>query len=291
MTMRTSGRVAFAGLLAVFLHACSGLGVLDALTPTGGYVASSDIAYGPGPRRSLDVYASPAAEGAPVAIFWYGGSWASGGKAQYRFVAEALVRRGFVVVLPDYRLTPEARFPDFIDDAADAVGWTLANIARYGGSSDRVLLIGHSAGAYNATMAVLGRRVPLSRIAGVVAISGPADFDPKRGRSLLAAFGHVGDIATTQPLALAKARQTGDLPPFLLLHGETDAVVAPRQSVALADAIRVGGGRARAVLYPATGHADIMLGLTSNFAGSLRMLDQIAEFHALSLERVASDGK
>lgn len=282
--------MAFAGLLTVFLQACSGLGVLDALTPTAGYVASTDIAFGDGPRRMLDIYAPPAAAGAPVAIFWYGGSWASGGKAQYRFVAEAMVRRGFVIVLPDYRLTPEARFPDFVDDTVQAADWTLANIARFGGDSRRILLIGHSAGAYNATMAVLGRRIPSDRIAGVVAISGPADFDPKKGRALNAAFGHVGDVAATQPLTFAKSLPTADLPPFLMLHGETDAVVAPRQSAALAAAIREGGGRAQAVFYPATGHADIMLGLTSNFAGDLRVLDAIVEFQATSLRRAASDG-
>ncbi len=280
MTVRAFGRVAFAGLCAAFLSACSGLGVLEALTPTGGYVASRDIAYGSDPRQTLDVYAPEGAADAPVAIFWYGGSWAYGSKAQYRFVAEALVRRGFVVVLPDYRLTPAIRFPAFVDDAAAAVDWTLANIGRFGGQDARVLLIGHSAGAYNATMAVLARKVPLPRIAGVVAISGPADFDPKKGRALLAAFGHVEDNTTTQPLALARARGTGDLPPFLLLHGETDVVVAPRQSVALAAAIRDGGGQARDILYPSTGHADIMLGLTTNFAGSLRLLDEIVAFHA-----------
>lgn len=283
MTVRAFGRVAFAGLCAAFLSACSGLGVLDALTPTDGYVASRDIAYGPDPRQTLDVYAPEGAAAAPVAIFWYGGSWASGSKAQYRFVAEALVRRGFVVVVPDYRLTPATRFPGFVDDAAAAVDWTLASVGRYGGKSERVLLIGHSAGAYNATMAVLARKVPLARIAGVVSISGPADFDPKRGRALLAAFGHVADNATTQPVALAKAGGAGDLPPFLLLHGETDVVVAPRQSAALAAAIRDGGGRARAILYPATGHADIMLGLTTNFAGSLRLLDEVVAFHAQAL--------
>lgn len=278
MTLRAFGRVAFAGLVAAFVSACSGLGVLDALTPSDGYVASRDIAYGTDPRQKLDVYAPEGAVAAPVAIFWYGGSWASGSKAQYRFVAEAMVRRGFVVVLPDYRLTPSVRFPAFVDDAAAAVDWTLANIGKFGGRDARVLLMGHSAGAYNMTMAVLGRKVPLARIAGVVSISGPADFDPKKGRALLAAFGHVDDSATTQPLSLAKAGGAVDLPPFLLLHGETDAVVGARQSAALAAAIRDGGGRARAILYPATGHADIMLGLTTNFAGELRLLDEIVAF-------------
>jgi len=288
MTVRAFGRVAFAALCAAFLSACSGLGLLDALTPTDGYVASRDIAYGPDPRQKLDVYAPEGASEAPVAIFWYGGSWASGSKAQYRFVAEALVRRGFVVVLPDYRLTPSVRFPEFVDDAAAAVDWTLANVRHHGGRDARVLLIGHSAGAYNATMAVLGRKVPPARIAGVVAISGPADFDPKRGRALLAAFGHVADNAATQPLALAKAGPTRDLPPFLLLHGETDVVVSSRQSAALAAAIRAGGGKARDILYPATGHADIMLGLTTNFAGDLRMMDDISDFLASALDRPAA---
>jgi len=279
-TARAFARAAFAALLAGLLSACSALGVVDALTPTDGYTASRDIAYGADPRQRLDVYAPEGAVAAPVAIFWYGGSWARGSRSQYRFVAEALARRGYVVVLPDYRVTPAARFPDFVDDAAAAVDWTRANAGRYGGEPGRVLLIGHSAGAYNATMAVLTRRVPAAAVAGIVAISGPADFDPKKGRALMAAFGHVQDDAATQPVALARARSTADLPPFLLPHGADDRIVGPAQSEALAAAIRAGGGRAWAILYPSTGHADIMLGLSSRLAGTSSLASDIVAFHA-----------
>lgn len=280
MTSRAVLRAALAAVLAGLLSACSALGVVDALTPTAGYVATRGIAYGADPRQRLDVYAPEGAAAAPVAIFWYGGSWARGSRADYRFVAEALVRRGYVVVLPDYRVTPAARFPDFVDDAAAAVEWTRANAGAYGGGTGGALLIGHSAGAYNATMAVLTRRVPAAAIAGVVAISGPADFDPKKGRALTAAFGHVQDDAATQPVALARARPTSDLPPFLLVHGADDRIVGPAQSEALAAAIRAGGGRAWSVLYPATGHADIMLGLSSRLSGTSSLAADIVAFHA-----------
>src|SRR5690242_4501066 len=57
----------------------------------------------------------------PVVIFWYGGSWQDGSKSEYRFVGAALAERGFIAVLPDYRLYPKVKFPDFVDDAAQAV--------------------------------------------------------------------------------------------------------------------------------------------------------------------------
>src|SRR5687767_6774876 len=119
---------------AALTAACSPLGLVNALVPSNGYRATSGIRYGTGPRQSLDVYRPETRpERAPVVVFFYGGNWNSGERESYRFVGEALASQGFVTVIPDYRLYPEVRFPDFLADCAAAVRWTSDHAAEHGG--------------------------------------------------------------------------------------------------------------------------------------------------------------
>ena len=92
---------------------------------------TTSIAYADGPRHTLDVCRPKAATAAPVIVFFYGGGWRSGSKRTYRYVAKALARRGYVAVLPDYRIYPQARYPDFLDDGAQAVRWVKDNAKRF----------------------------------------------------------------------------------------------------------------------------------------------------------------
>ncbi|WP_375457463.1 alpha/beta hydrolase, partial [uncultured Methylobacterium sp.] len=131
-----------AGLLLAGLGiaACSPLALFDAIGPrdAGGRQVLRDAPFGEGPRRRLDVYAPVAApENAPVLVFFYGGSWQDGSKEDYAFVGQAFAAQGFVTVLPDYRLYPEAPFPAFLEDGAAAVAWVRDNIAAYGGDPRR----------------------------------------------------------------------------------------------------------------------------------------------------------
>ena len=92
------------------------------------------VAYGAGPRQHLDVYAPVARQNSlrPVVVFFYGGAWSSGRREDYAFVGRALAAQGFVVVVPDYGLVPEVRFPAFLEDSAAAVRWALKNAAALG---------------------------------------------------------------------------------------------------------------------------------------------------------------
>jgi acetyl esterase/lipase len=107
------------------MSSCAPASLLNALVPSGTYILSDGIPYGEGPRRRLDVYrpgeAGPGPR--PVVVFFYGGSWQNGNRADYRFVGEALAAMGFVAVLPDYRLHPDGLFPGFVEDGAAAVRW------------------------------------------------------------------------------------------------------------------------------------------------------------------------
>src|SRR4051794_16714935 len=169
---------------SALLSGCSPLRALNALVPRTGYMLAEGISYGETQRQRLDVYlpAVPDASRA-VVVFFYGGNWNSGDRADYRFVGEALSSRGFVTVLPDYRLYPDVRFPDFLDDCAHAVRWAFAHAAEFGGDAQQLFVAGHSAGAYNAAMLALNaeyleRDGPAPRLRGWIGLAGPYDFLP-----------------------------------------------------------------------------------------------------------------
>jgi acetyl esterase/lipase len=145
------------------LVASSPLGALNGLARSDVYRLDEGIAYGPLARQRLDVYtptapAATPARGWPVAVFFYGGSWNTGERGDYRFVAAALAERGVLAIVADYRLYPEVRFPEFLRDAALALAWGLENGKRLGGDPRRTFVMGHSAGGYNAAMLALDPR-------------------------------------------------------------------------------------------------------------------------------------
>ena len=275
---RHVGVLALLGSLAA---ACSPLTTFDRLVPKdrGGIRVAKDLAYGHAPRQRLDVYAPRAACGRPrpVVVFFYGGSWNSGTRAGYAFVGRALAARGFVTVVPDYRLVPDVHYPAFVEDGAAAVRWAISHADAYCGDGGSVVLMGHSAGAYIAAMlAVDPRWLGASRpaVKGLVGLAGPYNFAPFDVAASRAAFGQSPDPAATQPVTWAGA---GD-PPALLLYGSDDTVVRPRNSEALAAKLRAGGVAVDERAYAKLGHIGILLALARPFRGRAPVLDDVAGF-------------
>ena len=98
-------------------NGCTKFDALDAVIPACGYTRTSDLIYGPLHRQTLDVYRpAHANKNADVVVFFYGGDWQYGKKEDYRFVAQALALRGYLAILPDYRLYPQVQFPEFVRD-------------------------------------------------------------------------------------------------------------------------------------------------------------------------------
>src|ERR1044071_9686307 len=93
---------------------------------------TQSIAYADRSRHRLDVYRPRGAAAAPVVIFFYGSAWQSGYKELYRYVAKALARRGYVAVIPDYRIYPEVCYPEFLDVRSLVLRVVKCNIALLG---------------------------------------------------------------------------------------------------------------------------------------------------------------
>ena len=274
-------RAAFAFL--TLLAACTpSLATFNRLAPHDGGVfkAAGDATYGAGPRHKLDVYAPRGAERAPVIVFFYGGSWKTGDRRDYSFVGDAFGAQGFVTIIPDYRLYPEVRYPDFLDDCADAVRWAQDHAARYGGDPNRIVLVGHSAGGYNAAMLGLDARylraagVDARNIRGVAGLAGPYDFYPFDVSASRDTFGQAPDPQATQPVTYARA----NAPPFFMAWGERDDLVGRQNIVGLTRALVAAGAAPEVKLYPRLDHVGMLLALSRPLRGRAPVLRDVTAF-------------
>jgi acetyl esterase/lipase len=247
-------------------------------------VRKPGIAYAPGARGKLDLYRPhrPASGGA-IVVFLYGGTWQSGDRAFYRFVGSALAGRGITAAIPDYRVYPEARWPDFLRDCAAAVAFVKRAAIGWGADPRRLFVIGHSAGAYNAAMLALDRRwleteglEPGAHVAGVVGLAGPYDFLPLRDTRLQVIFGPEDQRSQTQPMSHVNAAA----PPMLLLVGGKDTVIRPGNTVRLSRAIVAAGGLASHRIYSDLGHVGILTALLAPLRRRAPVLNDIAAFVA-----------
>ena len=257
---RTLSRCSAGALMGLSIAACTPAFPLNMLTCREGIEISSSISYAGGPRQTLDVYRSREVQGAPVIVFFYGGSWQGGAKETYLFVAAALAKRGYVTVIPNYRGYPEIRFPVFLEDGAQVVRWVKQNATQFGGDPARVFLMGHSAGAHIAAMLSLDGQWlggvgldPRQDIAGLIGIAGPYDFLLLRDPTLQMIFGGA-DRENTQPISFV----SGGEPPALLLTGRSDTAVDPGNSARLVAKLRAARSDAHEIVYPRVGHLSII---------------------------------
>ena len=273
------------GLLPL-LQACSPLGLINAVVPNGSHTLLDGLAYGSHERQRMDVYLpKPAQAKAPMVVFFYGGSWNSGERADYKFVGEALAARGIVTVVADYRLSPEVRYPVFLEDSAEAVRLALARTGEWGVSPERVYLMGHSAGGYNAAMLALDARwlkgagVDRGQMAGWIGLAGPYDFLPIAIPDVQLAFNWPGTPADSQPLFHAQSSDANAPPRVLLLAARDDEVVNPqRNTVELAQALQARGEEVDVALFDGVGHATLIGSMARPLRGLAPVLDRVSQF-------------
>ncbi len=258
--------------IASILSACSPLGLVNGISNVYNADLRKDIAYGEHERHKLDLYLPekkerrPPEEKTPVILFFYGGSWNSGSRSDYRFVGRRLASEGYIVAVADYRLYPEVRYPEFLYDSAGAVR-KLSEIIRSGDLQEynpdpRMTLVGHSAGAYNAAMMALDKtwlgRENLDRsdvLNGWVGIAGPYDLYPIKIEEVKPVFFHPDYPPDSNPIEFASEAVV----PALLLVPENDDLVDPqRNSFAMADKLQEAGKDVAIQQLEGTSHVTII---------------------------------
>ena len=177
-------------------------------------VRARSVAYGDGPRRTLDVYHRRDRPGAPVLVHFHGGGFYSGNKAREArpLIRHLTSRRGFVCVSADYRLQPHVTLDGQVADVRAAIAWVRAHAGEYGADPGMLFLTGSSAGANLAIRAVCE---------GEVGIAG-----------LICRYGFYGDLAPG-----------GDMPPMLVVHGQNDMQIPPAAVRAFVKRVRAVSSR------------------------------------------------
>ena len=224
-----------------------------------------DVAYVPGghPRQKLDLYLPKEGEDLPLIINIHGGAFRMGGKEDG--VPVEYLALGYAVASINYRLSGDALWPAQIEDCKAAVRWLRANAAKYGLDPDRFAAWGASAGGHLAAMLgtsagvkelEVGENLSVSsRVQAVVDYFGPTDFLQMDEHRLPNGQVHNGADSPESQLVggalqenkdkVARANPityvTGDDPPFLICHGDSDPLVPHHQSVLLEGALRLAG--------------------------------------------------
>ena len=264
--------------------------LLTACTTVGFYFANAnvayenmhiqkDVAYGDKPYETLDVYAPTTNDKHRILIFFYGGGWSEGRKENYAFVADRFVKEGYTVIIPNYGKYPQVTYPVFVQESAHAVAWADKHF-HY----PSLFVMGHSAGAYNAAMMATDPQylaaygLTQARINGVIGLAGPYEFTPD-DKKYQEVFNHMPDYKKMHVSTFV----TGNQPPMLLLHGEDDDTVLPKNAALLADAVRKAGGSATVITYPDVEHIKIVGALTSrweHYAPVARDISAFMEAHS-----------
>jgi len=217
-----------------------------------------NVAYGPSRSNLADIYRPKEGGEHPVVVFFYGGGWRNGSKEGVAYVGAALARKGYVVVVPEYRHFPTAKLPDILADTATAVAWTIGHAHEFGGDARRVVVAGHSSGAWAATMLALypewlaqAGSEP-GALAGVIGIAGPYAISSMTEQADHEVFSGAGP--DMEPIHGCSPRQ----PTLLLLTGADDTIVLPVSTTALSDRIRKLGHEVETHIYAGLGHGQIV---------------------------------
>ncbi len=254
-------------------------------------VVRADVPYGKDKLQRLDVYAPRDAKDAPIVVFFHRGEWSKGDKSEAAYKPKFLNDNGVIFVSANYRLSPAVKHPAHINDVASAVRWVYDHAAEFGGSRDKIVVMGHSAGCHLVTLLALDPRylaeVKLrpGDLRGVVAWSGGAyDLVAKvkaggmYGPYIKSAFGD-SEAAWRNASPVAHVGDAKPLPRFLFIsvvdRGKTDSKLAAEN---LARLIRDAGGKAQTKLIEGRTHMTVnaLLGAPGDKTGGV-LLDFVRE--------------
>jgi len=224
--------------------------------PDASVKVAKDVHYGDDALQTIDVYQPARGRDLPIAIYVHGGGFVRGDKADYNNVVAYFAAHGIVGVNANYRLAPKVTWPAESEDVGAAVAFVKKHAAEYGGDPNRVILIGHSAGAHLVGAYVLNPSLHPAAgpgIAGAVVISIPAYRAASISEADQVYLGKdKSEFAKRVPASFVQASKT---PLFIIMTQYDPPGLAP-ESYAMAEAICVRDGQCPRFLY-VNGHNHI----------------------------------
>jgi acetyl esterase/lipase len=218
-----------------------------------------DLAYGKDAKQGLDLYfPKDKPNKAPVFLFFHGGGFREGDRAQYGFVAEPFAEQGVITAVASYRLTGDGfKYPSQTQDARAAFIWVYKHIAQFGGDPQRIYVGGHSAGAILSAEIGVNRHwmrtagIPQHVFRGMIPISGPYDLRTPGRKG-------EGDVYTPTPQLQAAASPllhiSDPVPASIIAVGSTEAYVASSEE--LAERLKASGAQAVFLSLNGEDHRD-----------------------------------
>ncbi|PWJ58840.1 acetyl esterase/lipase [Dyadobacter jejuensis] len=208
-------------------------------------------------RCVLDVYVPDNAKGLPTLLWFHGGGLEGGNKS----IPSTLKTGKFIVVAANYRFSPKVRHPAYIEDAAAATAWVFNHIGDMGGDANKIIITGHSAGGYLASMVGLDKsylakyNIDANRLAGIAPLSGHC-ITHMTVRKELGIGQKQPTIDKYAPLFHAR----GDAPPMLLITGDREMEMLGRyEENALMMRMMKLNGHQDVTLYEMDGYGHSML--------------------------------
>lgn len=233
-----------------------------------------DCAYGTHPRQKLDVYRATGGTGLPIVLFVHGGGFRLGDKGdngswQNAAVARTMAEAGFVGVAMNYRLLPEAHWPDGGEDVILAVEWLRDNAEQYGGDPSRIVVVGTSAGAVHIATA-LNSRSDLP-VAGLVLLSGLYGYTPLDAKDE-PYYGSNDDYADKMPREALASTEV----PLFVACAEFDPPRFQAEFLGLLmDRLNRHGSLPKAVILSGHNHYSMAMHIGTS---DTRLTDQIVDF-------------
>ena len=240
---------------------------LNRLTPRKGYSVQENVAYGLRARHRLDLFRTQTPrEHRPLIVFVHGGAWMHGNKKDYRFIREAFAKEGFDVAVINYHLAPEHIFPASIDDLSLALNYLNVHQLKYQISTEKVVLMGHSAGAFNVVSALYHPK-PYeiqcrSQMTAIIGLAGPYHFDYKGDPICADAFDQNRPYQEVMPYYFVESNTVK----HYLLVAENDDVVGLSNAVDLDRRLKEKGNYSQLWTVPRIGHISMIGSVSSLFS-------------------------
>ena len=258
---------------------------INYLTPKDTFEKEEHLAYGLKARNRLDLYRTKnPKKQKPLIVFVHGGSWQHGNKRDYLFIGETFAREGFDVAVINYQLAPENIFPAFVDDLAQAIHYLNQNKVKLNISTDNMILMGHSAGAFNVMSVVYSAQSQnfkyKDQIKAIVGLAGPYHFDYKDDPLSEHAFDPKTSYQQVMPYYFIEPNQIK----HYLLVAEQDQVVERKNALDLDIALRQKGNHSHIAVIPKTGHITIVATLASLMSHYFKTKRTILHFLEEALE-------